>query len=83
MLGKEDKQVKHYYVCNFITKLTLMKVYNMTIPAKYCQVKLHGVYYQTLVVSRPRLVFILGAQLLVGSHSAMNMQQVNKVGVRV
>ena len=34
--GKEDKQVKqHYYV--LITEIILMKVYNMTIPAKHCQ----------------------------------------------
>ena len=81
MLGKEDKQVKHYYVCNFLTKLTLMKVDNMTIPAKGCHVKLRGIFYQTLVVSHPRLVFILGAKLSVGSH--MNMQQVNKMVLRV
>ena len=39
-----------------------MKVYNTIIPSKDCHVKLHGIFYQTLAVSCPRLVLILGAQ---------------------
>ena len=41
-----------------------MKVYNTIIPAKGCYVKLRGIFYQTSVVSRPRLVFIFRSPAL-------------------
>ena len=47
-VGKENKQVKQHY---YATSSILMRVYNMTIPAKHCLVTIFNTNsYHTLVV---------------------------------